>query len=528
LSDKVPTTRFLWFAAACFATAFCQPAIAQRRQPTAASTAVVRADEIAVFAEMDSSGEKNSTLKKGATVYVDLRVDQSGKSWCGVRRPAEASRIGYVDCRALERVGGAHSLGVAGAADSLVWPSAAAEIPLAGPAIPTNAGYAAIRSQTIKEGVVDSGYITTLDQLAESGGSMAVTRAALAHLAAGEFQLSQHEPEKALEQFDAMDRFTGEQRDLLLASLAGHAQALTMKNEYSAVLETLDRERKLAPKSANLLALSGWAHYRLNQLDAAVADLQAAQRIQPDPRVARLLAKASRDKEAESDFREGESSHFVLHYHGGASRALASDVIHTLEDHFQWLRSELHYIPPEPIGVILYTQETFRDVTRVPAWAGGANDGRIRIPVQGIETVTPLLASILKHELTHSFVYQKSAGRCPTWLQEGTAQWMEGRRSAATAATLVAVYQDGKGKPLRYLDGPWTNLSGAQAQYAYAWALAVVESIEADSGGDGVGRLIDATRTESTSEEALHLALRTNYSGLDESTIEFLTRTYLQ
>src|SRR5215471_14830025 len=202
LSDKVPTAWFLWFAAAFFASVFCQPALAQRPQPpTAASTAVVRADEIAVFAEMDSSGEKNSTLKKGATVYVDLRVDQSGRSWCGVRRSAEASRIGYVDCRALERVGDARSPVVAGADDSLSSStSAPAEIPLARPAIPTNAGYAAVRSQTIKEGVVDSGYITTLDQLAKSGGSLAVTRAALAHLAAGEFQLSQHEPEKALEQ----------------------------------------------------------------------------------------------------------------------------------------------------------------------------------------------------------------------------------------------------------------------------------------------------------------------------------------
>ncbi len=105
---------------------------------------------------------------------------------------------------------------------------------------------------------------------------------------------------------------------------------------------------------------------------------------------------------------------------------------------------------------------------------------------------------------------------------------MEGRRSTATAAMLVALYQDGKGKPLRHLEGPWTNLSSPPARYAYAWALAVVESIEADSGVDGVGRLIDAMRTESTREEALHLALRTNYSSLDESTIEFLQRTYLQ
>ena len=201
---------------------------------------------------------------------------------------------------------------------------------------------------------------------------------------------------------------------------------------------------------------------------------------------------------------------------------------HTLEDQFQVLKSELHYTPPEQIAVILYTQESFFDVTRVPGWAGGLNDGRIRVPVQGLETVSDLLARILKHELTHSFVFQKTAGRCPTWLQEGVAQWMEGRRTGADAAQLVAFYQDGKGKQLRYLDGPWMVLSSGQARYAYAWALAVVETIEADSGSDGLDRLIDAERTESSGENAMLQALRTNYSSLDEATAEYLRRIYLQ
>ena len=44
----------------------------------------------------------------------------------------------------------------------------------------------------------------------------------------------------------------------------------------------------------------------------------------------------------------------------------------------------------------------------------------------GTDEVTPDLARVLKHELTHSFVGQKTHGRAPTWLQEGIAQWMEG------------------------------------------------------------------------------------------------------
>jgi hypothetical protein len=235
-----------------------------------------------------------------------------------------------------------------------------------------------------------------------------------------------------------------------------------------------------------------------------------------------------RDKEAEGDFREGESSHFVVRYHGGASRQLASEVTRVLEDQFQSLRDDLRYTPPEQIAVILYTQEAFRDVTRTPGWTGAINDGKIRVPVQGVDAISDQLTRVLRHELTHSFVYQKTAGRAPTWLQEGLAQWMEGRRTNADAATLVSLFEQGQGKQLRYYDGTWMRLSAVQARYAYAWALAVVEMIEVEKGSDGVNRLLEAERTESSREAALREGLRMSFSSLDDETIQYLKKTYLQ
>jgi len=118
-------------------------------------------------------------------------------------------------------------------------------------------------SRNSTAGVIDSGFISTLEAQASGGAPTAVTRAALAHLAAGEFELSQHEPDKALEHFAAMEPFAGRQRDLVLASLDGRIYAQLMKSEYSSALELIDRARKLSPQSANLAALSGWAHYRM-------------------------------------------------------------------------------------------------------------------------------------------------------------------------------------------------------------------------------------------------------------------------
>ena len=500
--------------------------------PTAATDAKIKVDTLTVFREMDRSSPVERTLSKGDSVYVDLRVDQAGLSWCGVRPARQAARIGFVDCRSLERVGNSapssDRVPQSAHTDTSLRGGSPSEVPLAAPSAPPQAEYERVKAEVVKEGIIDSAYILSTETAAKVGSSAAVTRAALAHFAAAEFALSQHDLDSAFEHFSAMEPFCGSRRDLLTASLVGRGYILLSKSEFSAALDPLERARKLAPQSAEAAQLAGWAHYRLNQNVVAIADLQTAFRLRPSESTARLLERVKQDSAAEGEFREGESSHFTLRYHGGASRELASDIIHTLEGQFEELRSQLNYTPPEPIGVVLYTEEAFRDVTQVPAWMGAANDGRIRVPVQGIEAVTPELARVLKHELTHSFVFQKTAGRCPTWLQEGLAQWIEGRRTGADAAPLVAAFEAGKTKGLGHGEGSWIHLSPAQARLAYAWSLAVVETIETQFGTDGMNRLLDAARSEASAEAALHEGLRTNFAELDESTVAFLKQTYLQ
>jgi len=81
-----------------------------------------------------------------------------------------------------------------------------------------------------------------------------------------------------------------------------------------------------------------------------------------------------------------------LRYSGEAEPGLAHEVLRALETHFAAIESELNYTPPEPIGVILYTQQAFADITSAPGWVGALNDGRIRVPVQGLTQLTPELS----------------------------------------------------------------------------------------------------------------------------------------
>jgi len=87
--------------------------------------------------------------------------------------------------------------------------------------------------------------------------------------------------------------------------------------------------------------------------------------------------------------------------------------------------------------------------------------------------MTAELSRVLKHELTHSFVGQKTHGHAPTWLQEGLAQWMEGKRSGDNAAALVQIYDAKQGASLGQLEGSWMRFPGI---HGYGVCVAVATS----------------------------------------------------
>jgi Peptidase of plants and bacteria len=215
-----------------------------------------------------------------------------------------------------------------------------------------------------------------------------------------------------------------------------------------------------------------------------------------------------------------------LKYSGAAEPKLASEILRILEIHFDQISAMLNYSPPEPIGVILYTGQQFEDMTRAPAWVGAINDGRIRVPVQGLTSVNDQLSRVLRHELTHSFLQQKTRGRCPAWLQEGIAQWMEGRRSGASAAGLIATYDQHFAIPLSSLEISWMQLSGTGASFAYAWSLAAVETILGNGNMAELVQLVDAVTSSGSTEAAVQEVLHESYAELEKQTADYLRSTY--
>jgi tetratricopeptide (TPR) repeat protein len=375
----------------------------------------------------------------------------------------------------------------------------------------------------VHDGAIDNQVLRRLDEAAASGTAETVLRAALAESVAGQFELDRGNFDAAFEHADRAVRWAPAQPAALLELGYLHLR----RGQYAAALDLLDRARRVLPDSPEIAMLTGWADYGLNRLPQAVDEWKRSQQLRPDPQIANALEKAEHDLEVESSFHEGQSAHFTIRYYGGAAPDLARASLRALEDDFQLIADTLNYTPSESIAVVLYTNETFKDITRAPLWVGALNDGRIRVPVQGLVSVTPELARVFKHELTHTFLAQKTQGRCPVWLQEGIAQWMEGSRSTDDAAPLVALYDHHQDPSLTVLEGSWMNGLPDIARIYYGWSLAVVEALVAKEGVVGLEHYIVGVGGQSSAEAAARRTLHMSYQDLNRIAADYLRRTYL-
>jgi tetratricopeptide (TPR) repeat protein len=387
---------------------------------------------------------------------------------------------------------------------------------------PTMEASAAIEKGAVHDDAIDREYLARVEGAARSGARGAGEVAALALHSAAQFELSRGDTDHALT--DELSALTYAPEDPVI--LMNVAYLHLRRSEYKVSLDYLERARAVAPDNPDIAKLAGWAYYGMNKLEQAVAEWKRALALRPDAEVQRALAKAQRDTQEEANYRENESSHFALRYSGAAEPALAREIMRALEGHFSAIESELNFTPPDPIGVILYTEQAFADITRAPGWVGALNDGRIRVPVQGLTSLTPELSRVLKHELTHSFIQQKTHGRAPTWVQEGLAQWMEGKRSGENASVLLQVDEQKQTIRLGQLEGSWMNLQTDVAAYAYAWALANVEYIVQANGMGDVERILNLIAEGSSTEVAIQEVLHDNYDDLMIATVNYLKKTY--
>ena len=285
--------------------------------------------------------------------------------------------------------------------------------------------------------------------------------------------------------------------------------AFAARQNLEKALKQDDRD----PRSWNLL---GDAMAGLGDHAAAESHWRKSVLLRPDPAVQRKIGPALAPAPARAPSPSFPEAQFRLSYDGGVNEPLGTAVMAALSQAYTEYAARLGFHPEAPVRVTLQMSAGIAD-GRAPEWADGWNDGSIRVPVQGLDRPTPRLLRVLRHELAHSFVTARTANNCPTWLQEGIAQWLEGGDPARDDAQLAPLARAGRLPSLLTLEGPFRGLGEAEANLVYAQSLSAVNHILRKSGEAGLIRLLLALGDRLPSEEALPVALGLSYPEFQKS-----------
>lgn len=394
--------------------------------------------------------------------------------------------------------------------------SAAAEVPDLPSPTPANQ-VMDLSPRVIRENAVDRAAIDAI----EKAGDAQLTAAA--YFAAGRFE---HLHGNAIPAADYMkEAYRLDPQNTLIVETYGTLLLNTGRSDEA--LAVAEQAVRLAPGSADAHSLLAFALYRQDRTRDAAAEWKKSLDLRPNDKVQAMLARAQRELAAEEGYGEQESSHFTMRYEGSRAPAeLRRSLLAYLERTYDDLARQFGDSPRQSIVVILYTDQAFFDVTQAPSWMGAINDGKLRIPLRGVDLVTGELARVLRHELSHSFINYLSRGRAPVWLHEGIAQLVEGRNISRNGRVLAQGFAAGAYIPLNSLEGSFGNFSEQEAQIAYVESLAFVQYIVETYGFSDVVRILERIAEGSSTEVALRSTVHSGYAGLESDVTAWLKKTY--
>lgn len=374
----------------------------------------------------------------------------------------------------------------------------------------------ALIGKIIQNGRVDP---DTLSALEQAGNGPAT---AAGYFIAGKHEFDRGDLSKARTYFEAALRFDSQNPTILNY----YAALLVRTGNATEALPYAERAVRAAPDSPDALTVLGYVQFAADRTPEAIRTWKHSLELRPDATVQKYLEKAQRDATAEADYTQHESNHFTLKYEGKrTSDALRSQLVTTLESEYDDLVRQLGIAPRSTIPVVLYTEQSFFDVTQAPSWSGAVFDGKLRIPINGLTSVTPELARVLKHELAHSFISQLSSGRCPQWLNEGIAQAVEPKQ-VSHGKLLADLFRTQREIPLNALEGSFMQFSSAQATVAYEESLAAVQYISDSYGMSDLQRVLERLGQGSSTEAALRATIHSDYAQLEADVGKYLMGKY--
>ncbi len=238
-------------------------------------------------------------------------------------------------------------------------------------------------------------------------------------------------------------------------------------------------EKALAhqPTLPQAFVLRGEVEYGRQRLKEAKAAWTRALELDPQlPDVKERLERVTQELPVESKFERLSQAYFDLRYEEHLERPVGFDVRDALLEARRLVGSDFAYWPKRKLVVLIYSAEKFRALRQeTPDWVGGQFDGKIRVPLPSAALNQAAVKQILFHEYTHAIVFDLTAGKCPTWLNEGLAEYEGRTQLPGSLAYLIQAHQSGRLIPWRELSDFFAmSLPADTVGLAYQEAYSIV------------------------------------------------------
>ncbi len=244
--------------------------------------------------------------------------------------------------------------------------------------------------------------------------------------------------------------------------------------------------------NALLYDVLGEIYYMMDDIDSAIIAWERSIELEENKMLDDKLERIRKERNISGDYQISNAKNFTLLYDGEKYARIGDDILAFLEENFDDLVQKFNHYPLSSISVIIYPESDFYAVTELPQWAGGVFDGKIRVPVKGLDALTVKAKRMLLHELAHAFIYSKTKGNCSKWLHEGIAQLVEGKSAPIHFTTRDRLEQ--------------ITLSSLEEDFDYRISLSVVSYIEQTYSFHSILQILEELGKGGELKEALTLS----------------------
>ena len=291
------------------------------------------------------------------------------------------------------------------------------------------------------------------------------------------------------------------------------------QREYAMALEAFEDSLKYEPKNPLAHELMGDIYYFQQKMPDAKKHYQAAFELQPREALKKKLEKLRDETLVEKELSTYHERHFIIKYHDEEARFDAFDVRELLRTTYEKISREFGYYFKHQVVVLLYDEQEFNNLTKLPHWAAGVYDGKIRMPAYKKGFSDKDLEALTTHEMTHAFVADMSQGRAPAWINEGLAEYQEAKVTPNALPMFKAAVRSGNLIPLDQLmahGGALTQTDPAAIALFYEESYHLVTYLVKRYGMFRVKQILGQMGTSKNSDEALRQVLKISVNRLEK------------